>query len=206
MTDDASHSASISAAKITATLAGTDPGEATCAGLATSATGGGEDGPSLFTTTIAWTSSTTGFKVAPTTVTAELGILSDTHGNGFALDANADNADDGTSVAGSLSGGDSASKAYVDSTSQNALLLALANAHATFADPTATLGIAASNPCEPTMKIKSAVAGDLVGDAISVKVSKPKSLKKILVGNSGAIQGCVDPCIPADSSLSVHHA
>jgi len=192
----------VSAKMVALSVSGDNATEATCAGLATAATGTGEDGPQSFDSTIAWTTQTGEAKLAPTTIHATLGSVIEGGYTGFQLSAGPANAGLGSDVTGSFAGGNSLAKAFIDASSLTALTIATLGIHPNFATPDL------SDVCEASMGIKSAVASDpgtggLTSDAIAIKVKKPKGLKQIVVGNTAA-QGCTSSC--ADSTITVSHA
>jgi len=201
VTDDggATHETILSGKLAALSVSGDNVTEATCGGLASAATGGGEDGPQTFDSVISWTS-VSGRKIAPSDIHATLkGITAG--GTGFGLESGpAHSADGGLAgdITGSFGGGSSETKAYIDAVSLTALTIATFEITPSIAHP--DLG----DVCEPTASIKTTTASDTLGaltsDGISIKVKKPKGLKSIVLGNTAA-QGCVSSC--HDSTITI---
>jgi len=184
---DHSRTAEIASASISTSGTSTGADEATCDNLANPPN---PDGPKeVLTSVIKWTATDTTKKIAPTTVHAELSAYNDVGtddgktntGAGFHLDSNSSLPD--TSIEGSFAGGTSQSVAYIDATTVQAL--AVDSFHLRQGVDSAGNALIAS-VCQPTVQVKATPASDLVGDSVSIKVKKPKGLKKIIIGSSGA--------------------
>lgn len=182
---DGTNSANITGAKLSGTITGTDPGPATCGGLATAALTG-----QTVDITIKWTTDTLSRKIADTHMpAADLGALL-VHGTGFETTSS------GAGITGSFGGGSSDGKTFIDQVSLTAFTSAVLGAKPNFGNNGATGSV-----CDPTLSIKSATATGLASDSISIKMKAPKGLKKISFVNSGVQTPAPD--VATDSTLDI---
>ena len=172
-TDTTGLAASISTSSVSA---GTDP--ATCTGLAS-------PGTATYQTIIKWAG--TPDKITPSTVTATLGVLTDSHGVGFQLTSGP------SDVAGSFasSGSHSVSDAYVDTNT----ILAIAGGPSTTAGETIS-------PCEATVSEKFTPAATGASDAVAIKLKKPKGLKSIGITTASGDATPSNLCVQSTGTAS----